>query len=118
MIYLYAAVFTLAVTAVVVLVPLWVRGGGPAIRAESGWLAPLAVAIVASMALIAIAAEGGLGGSVTLLMGALSGGLSVVLIVQRRKGRPQSDWYQAVMAGALIVSIAVVVISWNTLAAR
>lgn len=99
MIYVYAAVFTLAVTAGVLLVPLWVRGGGPAIRAQSGWLAPLALVVVASIALLTLAMERGFGGYATLVMGTLSVGLAAALITRPPTRRPRSNWYRAVIVG-------------------
>lgn len=118
MIYVYAAVITLAVTAGVVLVPLWVRGRGPAIRAQSGWLAPMALVVVASMALLTLAMERGFGGYVTLLMGIVSVGVAAALITQPPARRPRSNWYRAVIVGSLVISLVVVVVTTSALVAR
>jgi hypothetical protein len=56
--YAYAALVTMAVTAMIVVFPIWQRGGRDAVVAASPWLARLFLGLAVIMVILAVVLQG------------------------------------------------------------
>ncbi|HEX9044926.1 MAG TPA: hypothetical protein VF802_07875 [Candidatus Limnocylindrales bacterium] len=110
MIYLFAAVVTLAITALAVLVPLSLRGGRAEVRDNGRWLLGVFALVVVVMISIAAAFEVRLGAVADLMLGVVSAGVAAGFLLRRPAGRASTPrWYSTGMLVALAISVGIVV---------
>ena len=107
MAYAYAAVITIAVTAAIVLVPIWLRGGRESLVASSRWTVPLFGGLVVIMVLLAVALQQPATEALVAVLGAASVTLAAYRLTSDH-GMPR--WSRATLALIVVLGSAVTIV--------
>ncbi len=107
MAYAYAALVTMVVTAMVVVFPIWQRGGREAVVDASPWLARLFVGLAVVMVVLAVLLQGPAPEALGLVLAAASAGFAAYWLT---RDRPRSKWLTSALVAALVLSLAVIVV--------
>ena len=109
MIYVYAAGITLAVTAVIVLFPIWRRGGRGSLVASRQRTVPLFAGLVGMMVLLAVALQQPAGEAVVAALSVGSAIFAAYWLTRTHDGRLAS-WIRAALVVALILALAIALV--------
>lgn len=104
MVYAYAAVITIAVTAAIVLFPMWLRGGREAVIASGRWTIPLFGGLAVIMVFLAIVLQQPVRNAATAVLSAASAGFAALWLALDAS---LSRWVRAALSLIVILGSAV-----------
>ena len=107
MVYAYAAVFTIGITAAIILFPMWRRGGREALIASSSWTIPLFAGLIVLMVLLAIALQQPASETVVVILAGVSATFAAYRLI-RDDGLPR--WIQATFAMIVVLGLAITIV--------
>jgi hypothetical protein len=106
--YAYAALVTMAVTALIVVFPIWQRGGREAVVDASPWLGRLFLGLAVIMVVLAVVLQGPAPEALALVLAIASASLAAYWLTRDR--RPRSRWDSGALVAALVFSLAVMLV--------
>jgi hypothetical protein len=108
-IYVYAAGITLAITAAIVLLPIWRRGGRQSLTASTPWTIPLFVGLLGVLFLLSVLLQMPSREAVVVVLSVGSAIFAAYWLTRVPDGRGSLP-LRAVLSAAMVLSLAITVV--------